>query len=95
MTITYTIAESQLVRLFHGRPETAWYLPAGDDVTVVKHSESFWTNDDEGCVDCDMLRLSDGRIVDVQNNRAFLWYSFSHAYEHKKDIQSAQPLDLV
>ena len=55
--ITYTIAESQLVRLFHDCPEHAWHLPHADDVTVVASVD-------------DSILLSDGRVIRITGDFA-------------------------
>jgi hypothetical protein len=51
--ITYDIQENQLVRLFHGRPETAWdinELTKGNKVKVeVIYIEGYWKDNHHRC----------------------------------------------
>ena len=58
MTTDYYIAEQQLARTYHGIPEMAWTLPDPDvsivSVTVGDYGGDSW---------CDVITLSDGRVV--------------------------------
>jgi len=44
--ITYTVEEGQLVRMYHGRPETAWYLC---ETPTWALREALTWNDPSGC----------------------------------------------
>ena len=87
---TYTIAESQLVREFHYRPETAWYLPRGEGVTVV----NLQVQDYGGQCFVDVLILSDDRVVVVMNDEAELFPNVDEAWSGTNTLGYLGRVDL-
>lgn len=61
MTTDYYIAEQQLARTYHDRPEYAWMLP-DPDATIDRVCLDVDLGGDEPV---DMIILSDGRVVVV------------------------------
>ena len=81
--IAFTITEGQLVRLFHGVPETAWFMPDDDDATIVRTL----VDDMGGHCFCDVLLLSDSRAVIVAGNDAALYPSLDAAHDCAANVE--------
>jgi hypothetical protein len=87
---TYTIAESQLVREFHYRPETAWYLPRGEGVTVV----NLEVGDFGGQQFADVLTLSDGRVAVVADDYVHLFRCMDDAWSGDNTLGYLGKVDI-